>query len=286
MDIAMFMRKIWLFAALLFSLALAGVAEIRAAETDAVETRAAETGTAEIKAAETGAAETGDHPEGFAGIAAVFRAADQRPAGNSSEPNLKGYVESSREKEIYSYLQVPEIYSQDPVWSGEWTYIESGGQQFFYFGCGICCLSNMCSTFSGAAVPPDVMFAKACEETDYNPESGIGALSWSQLKSLTDSFGVKAAVKKKPAEYSRFQEDVRAADTVLVLVCRDNDRKLWSYTRGHYVNLWEYDPETDTVFVTDSGGRFNRARVDLADIYRALKTASEAQYMTVTAGER
>ena len=195
--------------------------------------------------------------------------------------NLKGYVESDREKGIYSYLQVPLKYSHDPVWTGDWTYIEAGGQQFFYFGCGICCLSNMCSTFTGTAVPPDVMYEKAREEIGYDPDSGVGALSWNQLKKMTKTFAEEVSVREKPGDYSRFQEIIADSDTAIVLVCKDDDDKLWSYTKGHYVNIWEYDPETDTVFVTDSSSMFNRTRVQLEDIYNALKTASDAQYMTV-----
>ena len=35
------------------------------------------------------------------------------------------------------------------------------------------------------------------------------------------------------------------------------------------------------MFVTDSSSMFNRMRVQLEDIYNALKMASDAQYMTV-----
>ena len=74
-----------------------------------------------------------------AGIAAELMKTDEEretePAEEEPKANLKGYVESDREKEIYSYLQVPEVYSNDPDWSGGWTYIEAGGQMFFYFGC-------------------------------------------------------------------------------------------------------------------------------------------------------
>ena len=195
--------------------------------------------------------------------------------------NLKGYVESDREKEIYSYLQVPFKYSHDPVWTGDWTYIEAGGQQFFYFGCGICCLSNMCSTFTRTPVPPDVMYERAREEIGYDPDSGVGALSWNQLKKMAKTFAEEVSVREKPGDYSRFREIIADSDTAVVLVCKDDDDKLWSYTKGHYVNIWEYDPETDTVFVTDSSSMFNRMRVQLEDIYNALKTASDAQYMTV-----
>ena len=91
-------------------------------------------------------------------------------------------------------------------------------------------------------------------------------------------------LKTKPADYSQFQRDIHGAAAVIVLVSKDNDDKLWWYTNGHYVNLWEYDPATDSVFLSDPSGLFNRARVSLEDIYRALKTASNAQYMIIDPG--
>ena len=193
------------------------------------------------------------------------------------------YVETEEEKKIYSYVQVPENYCFHKGWSGDWNRIEAGGQQFFYFGCGVCCLANMCSTLTPNQANPGVMFEWARKYTDYNPDCGVGALSWKQLEKMCGNMGLSAAVKRKPADYSIFQEDVRASDTTMVLVCKYDDDKLWFYTKGHYVNLWNYDSGTDTVFVTDSSGLFNRDRVQLEDVYRALKTSSEAQYLCVNA---
>ena len=221
------------------------------------------------------------------GTAVETRAAEDETLEKHAQPDGEyvesdsEYVESDSEKKIYSYLQVPEEFSKDPVWSGDWSSIEAGGQEFFYFGCGICCLSNMYSTCKEEPRTPDLFFYDARDNTDYNPDSGVGALTWYQLKELTKSFASEVKVKKKPSDYSKFQQDIEKADTAVVLVCKDNDDKLWWYTKGHYVNIWEYDPETDTVFVTDSSGLFNRTRVNLQDIYNALKTASDAQYMTV-----
>ena len=199
----------------------------------------------------------------------------------SGKVNIKGYRETPDEKKIYSYVQVPKDYYADERWIGDWTDIESGGQKFFYFGCGVCCLSNMISTLTPKVIAPDAMFELAKKQTDYNPDSGRGSLSWKQLRSICEQAGLSAEVKRKPDDIDVFRRDVENSDTTLVLVCKDNDDKLWFYTNGHYVNLWKYDPETDTVFVTDASGMFNRDRVQLEDIYNALKTRSDAQYMTV-----
>lgn len=193
------------------------------------------------------------------------------------------YKESEREKMIFSYVQGREEYYEDPTWCGPWAYIEKGGQGFYAFGCGICCLSNMVNTLSHPKNTPSEMLDMAKECTDYYPESGTGALSWEQLKTVCENYELTAQMREKPEDYEEFQYQINTADTAVVLICSYNDDKLWSHTGGHYVNIWEYDPASDTVFVTDSSGLYNRVRVALTDIYAALKTSSPSQYMTVSA---
>ena len=208
------------------------------------------------------------------------------PAGDPGDnpPNKNGWTENFREKQIYSYVQVPdEIYDGDLKWSGDWGNITAAGREFIYWGCGICCLSNIFSTYRGKPVPPDEVFDHTVSNTDYNPYSGVGAVSWAQLKKVCGQYGFQAVLKSKPADYSVFQKDMREAAAVIVLVSKQNDAKLWWYTNGHYVNLWEYDPVSDSVFLSDPSGLFNRARVMLIDIYKALKTSSDAQYLIVEA---
>lgn len=196
-------------------------------------------------------------------------------------PNNNGYVESEREKLIYSYVQaLPEYYDGDPKWAGDWCHISAGGQEFVYFGCGICCLSNIVSTFRSEPVTPDIVYYQAKETAAYRPESGIGAMSWSQLKIMCEQYGLDVRLNTKPADYADFQNSIECSEAAIVLVSKNNDPKLWWYTNGHYVNLWEYDRTTDTVFLSDASGLFNRARVSLRDIYNALKTSSSAQYLT------
>lgn len=196
---------------------------------------------------------------------------------------IAGYTESGSEQQIISYLQIPSDLYGDTTWTGEWSKFECAGRTFSSFGCGICCLTNIYDTIfkPEVLITPDQMFAITREQTDYRPESGVGAVSWGQLKRMCDLFGLPATVKQKPADYAVFQNDVKNSTATLALVCRRDDDKLWFYTEGHYVTLWEYDEATDTVFVTDSSGLFNRARVSLFDVYNALKSASQAQYMSV-----
>lgn len=192
------------------------------------------------------------------------------------------HVESETEKKIYSYVQSPPGEYPDPRWTGYWARIDAGGTKFYMFGCGICCLANTVSTLTEQEVNPGKMYWLAQELSDYHPRGGQGAIDWPQMVKVLDSFHLKSVLKNKPAAYADFQNDVASADAVTVLVCKDNDDALWYYTNGHYVTLWDYDPGSQTVFVTDSSGLYNRRRVDLHAVYRALKTKSTAQYLCVT----
>lgn len=204
---------------------------------------------------------------------------DEEESERRGKANEKGLVETDNERKIYSYVQCPDSHYDDKRWVGDWTDIEAGGQTFWGFGCGICCLTNMVDTLTDHEYTPDEMYYKCKEVTDYYPESGSGALSWEQLRSVSEYFGLTAMVCEKP-DYESFQADIAGSETAVVLVCKYDDDKLW-VTNGHYVNIWAYDADTDTVFVTDSSSLHNRERVALCDIYYALKTSSDYQYMCV-----
>ena len=202
------------------------------------------------------------------------------------------YEETAAEEKIFSYTQFsPEAYetttwvnyrSANVPWNGDWAKIPAGGQEFMAFGCGICCLSNAVSTLTESVVDPEEMYYSTKKNTSYYPESGRGAVSWDIMKAMAGHYGLSMSLCRKPGDYAAFQKDVAAADNVIILVNGDNDRRLWWYTDGHYVGIWEYDPDMDTVFVTDPSTHFNRLRVPLTDIYHALKTGSNYQYAVVS----
>lgn len=180
---------------------------------------------------------------------------------------------------MYSFVQTTWKYYPDPRWTGPWSCIEAGGQKFFYFGCGICSLTNVYDTLTGDVVSPSDMYQWCRDYTDYNPDSGKGALSWGQLSEMCRKLELDASIHKKPPSYEQFCEDAASHEAVLVLVCKYNDTTLWSQTEGHYVTLWDYDAPSGTVFVADSSGLHNRHRVSLLNVYNALKTSSQYQYM-------
>ena len=75
---------------------------------------------------------------------------------------------------------------------------------------------------------------------------------------------------------------MKQTEAMLVLVSGYNDDSYWKNTPGHYVTLFLYDEENEDVFLTDSGDpEHNRSRVPLKTIYKALKTSSDFQYMSV-----
>ncbi len=205
---------------------------------------------------------------------------------------VRPYEERPEEADIYSYTQFYEEAYQNTTWvnkrvsaagwNGEWGKILAGGQEFMMFGCGICCLSNAVSTLTDRVVDPEEMYYATKEQTRYYPESGRGAVSWENLRTMCAYYGLSMDLRNKPSDYAAFIADVSAAGTTVILADGNNDKRLWWYTDGHYVNIWDYDPETDTVFVTDPSTHYNRQRVKLRDIYNALKTASSYQYGTIS----
>ena len=217
---------------------------------------------------------------------AEAKAAREAAAAKAEEERLRKlrrvpYTETEAEKKISSYVQLPLKEYPDPRWAGYWSDLEAGGQKFYSFGCGICSLSNVVSTLTAEDVNPARMFRIAQEKSSYSPKKGQGAIDWTQMAAVLDAFSLKNEIKKKPADYRRFKEDVAASDATIALLCKDDDDSLWFYTNGHYITLWQYDPADGTVFVSDSAGLYNRRRVSLIAIWKALKTRSTAQYLCV-----
>ena len=205
---------------------------------------------------------------------------------------VRPYEEKEEEKAIYSYTQFYEEAYQMTTWvnkrvsaagwNGDWAKIQAAGREFMMFGCGVCCLSNSVSTLTDLVVDPEEMYYALKDQTNYYPESGVGAVSWENLKSMCGYYGLNMDLRRKPSDYESFVKEMQAAPTAIVLVDGNNDKRLWWYTDGHYVNIWKYDPVTGTVFVTDPSTHFNRQRVKLKDIYNALKTASSYQYGVIS----
>lgn len=212
--------------------------------------------------------------------AAQFQHYDGSAVLEEDTPVILGNI---TEDAICSYLQGSGSYEKGVDWSGDWCYIDAGGGRLFNsFGCGLCCLTNMYCTLTGNSCTPGDMFYYAKAASSYSPGPGGGAIDWDAIDQLCTSFGFGGTLCVKPEDYSVFQQDMASATTIMVLVSSYEDEAIWQNLPGHYVNLWLYNPEDDTVFLSDSRGpATNRTRVSLYDVYRALYTSDEYQYYLI-----
>ena len=99
--------------------------------------------------------------------------------------------------------------------------------------------------------------------------------------------GFTVKLGEKPPTYREFRTEIEQAQSMLVLISSYNDDSYWQDTPGHYVTLFLYDRETEKAFLTDSGDpEHNRSWISLKLIYKALKTSSDFQYMSVLSYEK
>lgn len=200
----------------------------------------------------------------------------------------KIYVASSPTMEelqngVYTFLQGPRAWSEMRPWSGEWALHSVDGNTFGGYGCGLCCMANVYNTLSSYAVSPLDMQALAMHVSNYYPTSESGAIGWEDMKLTLDHTGIKSKLKRKPGSYEEFQKQMKNAQSMIVLISSAESTEYWQNTPGHYVNIYLYDEEADTVFLAEPGSpENNRSRIPLRYIYNALKQVSQYQYLLVT----
>ena len=197
-------------------------------------------------------------------------------AVRTSFPELK-------ERDVYTFLQGPVAWETETDWSGAWCEKVLGGQRFSVFGCGICDMANIYSTLTPYDCSPVDMFYYARDTSDYTPVSDFGAIDWPFMRDTLKTTGIYGTISDKDRTYEAFQKKIRGSITSIVLVSSANDNTYWHNVSGHYVNIWLYDEEDDTVFLADSGNPgHNRERIPLRYVYDALKTSGEHQYLMIT----
>lgn len=184
--------------------------------------------------------------------------------------------------EVYSFLQGPRSWEEGIPWSGEWCQLGVKGNSFGNFGCGLCCMANIYNTLSGYEISPWDMCEYAMTVSGYYPTRKAGAIDWGNMKVTLKSCGINCDVYYKPDSYEQFQQQMQESKSAVVLVSSNDDDTYWKDTPGHYVNIWLYEKESDTVFLAEPGNpEHNRERVPLRYIYDALKTTSKFQYLAV-----
>ena len=187
------------------------------------------------------------------------------------------------ETDIYTFLQGPKAWKSRADWSGAWCNKVLAGQEFSIFGCGLCDLANIYGTLTPYDCSPVDMFHYAREVSKYAPNSEAGAIDWPEMKAVLKSVGITSKLRRKDRSYEKFQQKISESITAIVLISSAYDDTYWQNVGGHYVNIWLYNEEDDTVFLADSGNpAHNRQRIPLRYIYDALKTSGIYQYMLVT----
>lgn len=182
---------------------------------------------------------------------------------------------------IATFLQGPKSWKKRLNWTGQWGGEYYDGGMFGSFGCGLCCMANIYTTFSGHQCSPIDMYQYAKKVTEYG---GGGAIDWGYIKETLRMTGFTSDVWRKPKNYADFQKMVKDAFACIVLVSSYNSDCYWKNTAGHYVTIFQYDEKSDKIFLADSGNpNHNRHWVELKKIYKSLKTSNKWQYLTVTA---
>lgn len=185
-------------------------------------------------------------------------------------------------EQIYSFLQGPKSWGEGRTWSGDWSLEYVKGNYFGNFGCGLCCMANIYSTLTDYICSPWDMFEYARQVSGYSPTKKIGAIGWADMKVTLRKSGFDCALNHKPDSYEAFRDQIAGAKSAVVLVCSRDDDTYWEKTGGHYVNIYNYNEETDEVFLADPADpEHNRSNIPLRYVYDALKTASQYQYLTV-----
>ena len=192
-------------------------------------------------------------------------------------------ISGLEEEDVYTFLQGPMAWGSKTDWSGPWCNMILGGQSFGIFGCGLCDLANIYSTLTPYDCSPVDMFYYAQEASKYHPVSDFGAIDWPFLLQTLQSAGIDGKLCKKDKTYEAFQKSIAGGLSAIALVSNESSGVYWPYTNGHYVNIWLYDEESDTVLLADSGNPdHNRQRIPLSYVYDSLKLSSNYQYLLVT----
>lgn len=154
------------------------------------------------------------------------------------------------------------------------------GGSFGGFGCGLCCMANIYSSLTPYQCSPVDMYRYAKKHTGYG---GGMAIDWGYIRRGLTSLGLHCHVERKQETYHEFRENIRKSKCAIVLVSSANSTVHWKNTPGHYVTIFEFQEETEKVFLADSGDPdHNRRWIHLKKVYRSLKTASNWQYLVVS----
>ena len=175
----------------------------------------------------------------------------------SLSPTQKPTPTPDPTKKVATFFQGPKAYEGRREWSGKWGKEFYDGGSFGAFGCGLCCMANIYTTFSSYESSPIDMYRYAKKVSGYG---GGGAIDWGYMKATLKELGFTSDVFRKPSKYEAFQK---------------------------LVTLFLYDEKSDKIFLGDSGDlTHNRQWVPLKKVYRSLKKSNPWQILQVTSFDK
>ncbi len=196
------------------------------------------------------------------------------------EGEIDWLAKENPEDSVYTFLQGPRAYSTGVTWGGEWCMFSLRGNSFGSFGCGLCCMANIYDSMSPYEVDPLQMYEYAKVASNYSPTSKTGAIGWTDMWKTLKTCGIDVRLANKPETYEEFREDMKNSVSMVAVVSSTYSKEFWTDTSGHYINIWLYNEEDETVFLAEPGDpENNRTRIPLVYVYNALKLSSNYQYL-------
>ena len=188
-------------------------------------------------------------------------------------------VDSKLMKDTATFLQGPKGWKHKADWSGVWGNRAYDGRRFGGFGCGLCVMANLYTSFTPYQCSPIDMYDFAKENTFYE---GAAAIDWPPIQMALGKLGFTTDTGRKPKTYREFRDLIAESIGAMVVICSYYDDSYWKSTPGHYVSILGYDPDDETIFLGDSGDLdHNRSWIPLRTVYKAIKKSNRLHYLRV-----
>ena len=182
-------------------------------------------------------------------------------------------------KDTATFLQGPRGWKKKADWSGVWGNRAYDGRRFGGFGCGLCVMANLYTSFTPYQCSPIDMYNFAKENSFYE---GASAIDWPHIQMTLGKLGLTTDTGRKPKTYREFRDLMAESMGAMVVICSYYDDSYWKSTPGHYVSILGYDPDDETIFLGDSGDlEHNRSWIPLRTVYRAIKKSNALHYLRV-----
>ena len=188
-------------------------------------------------------------------------------------------IDSKLMKNTATFLQGPKGWKKKADWAGAWGDREYDGRRFAGFGCGLCVMANLYTSFTPYQCSPIDMYNYAKKVSFYE---GASAIDWPPIQMTLGKLGFTTDTGRKPKTYREFRDLIAESMGAMVVISSYYDDSYWKTTPGHYVTILGYDPEDETIFLGDSGDlTHNRSWIPLRTVYKAIKKSNRLHYLRV-----